>query len=157
MAVFQGFCDDDAVFAFDCPAAYRAFLRGNKGKELEVEIRERRKKRSLAQNNGFHAMVTPWAAEEGHRIEDLKRDLLREVFGVLEVENTVTGEIQTVLAKPHTSKLTVQEFCFFMEQTVVLAAENAGVILKLPDEYKEVKAALAKQAAREAKKKGLAA
>src|SRR5687767_330878 len=109
-AVFLGFCDDTGQFAFDYPPAYRAFMKKHAGKELEVEIRERRAKRSDAQNRAFHACITPWAAEEGHKIEDLKRDVLREVFGVREVENVITGEIQTELVKPHTSKLNVQEF-----------------------------------------------
>lgn len=152
MAVFHGFCDDSGEFAFDFPQQYRAYMRGQmRGKEVEVEVREKGRKRSDKQNKALHAMLTPWCVEEGHYMDDLKRDLLRAIFGTRDVKNAITGDVQLELDKPHTSQLTVREFCHLMEQACVIAAE-CGVILQLPDEYKAMKAEAAKQAAREAKK-----
>lgn len=157
MAVFVGFCDDAGAFAFDYPESYKAFMRKQMaGKVVEVEIREQGRKRTDKQNKGLHAMLTPWCLEEGHYMDDLKRDLLREIFGTVERKHAITGEIELSLAKPHTSALTVSEFCHLMEQACVIAA-GCGVILILPDEYKQLKAEAAKQAAREAKKASRAA
>jgi L-lysine 2,3-aminomutase len=91
--------------------------------------------RSAAQNKAFHKMLEPWCAE-GHDIEDLKDDLLREVFGLREKVNAITGEVTHVLAEPHTSKLTKQQFSLLMERSVQIAAD-CGVRLELPSEYRE--------------------
>lgn len=156
MATFHGFCDDSGHFSFDHEAQYRAFMRKQMaGKEVEVEIREKGRKRTDKQNKALHAMLGPWC-EEGHYMDDLKRDVLRQVFGTREVTNAITGDVQLELAQPHTSRLTVREFCFLMEQACVIAAE-CGVILQLPDEYKAMKAEAAKQVLREARKAGRAA
>jgi hypothetical protein len=114
---------------------FRAICRAKfKGQEVELEIRPRRQKRSVAQNRAIHAMLRPWC-EEGHYIDDLKRDLLKAVFGTHERVSPLTGEVELVPNKPHTSQLTVQEFSELVEKSVIIAAE-CGVILELPDEYK---------------------
>lgn len=138
--VFQGFVGEDGKFALDFPAQFYAYV-GRKefrGEEVEIEFRKRRAKRSDRQNRGFHACIAPWAHEEGHNVDDLKRDVLREVFGTREVTNAITGEIGHELAEPHTSRLDVHKFCFLMERTVEIAA-GCGVLLQLPDEYKAAK------------------
>ena len=134
MAAFVGFVDEHGKLTLDSPQAFKAFYSRMKGEEVEVEIRKRRTKRSDVQNRAFHACITPWAHEEGHNIEDLKRDILAAVFGELEVVNAITGEVKKVLAEPHTSKLDTVKFSILMERTVELAA-GCGVILQLPDEY----------------------
>jgi hypothetical protein len=100
---------------------------------LTLDKAERR--RSLKQNAALHKMLEPWC-KEGHDIEDLKDDLLEAVFGYREVVNAITGEVKQVLAEPHTSKLTVEQFSHFMNRAVEIAAEVCGVILELPDEYR---------------------
>lgn len=131
--------------------AYLRRLRQAEGEHLVLQIYPHRTKRSDRQNRGFHAMISPWAREGGHRIDDLKRDLLEAVFGTLEVTSAVTGEVRQVLAEPHTSKLTVGQFCELIDRALELAAEQ-GVMLVAPDEYLKAKEAAAKQAARKAKR-----
>lgn len=131
--------------------AYLRRLRQAEGEHFICQIYPHRAKRSDRQNRGFHAMISPWAREGGHRIDDLKRDLLEAVFGTLEVTSAVTGEVRQVLAEPHTSKLTVGQFCELIDRTLELAAEQ-GVMLVAPDEYLKAKEAAAKQAARKAKR-----
>jgi len=133
-ASFLGFVTDSGDLTLDNRAAFRAYTKRLAGEEVEVEIRKRRTKRSDRQNRAFHACITPWALEEGHNIEDLKADILREVFGELEAVNAITGEVKKVLAEPHTSKLDTQKFAHLMERTVEIAA-GCGVVLQLPDEY----------------------
>lgn len=142
--------DEQGRLTFAHPAQAHAYLRGQlKGQHIVGQFYAHRAKRSQRQNKGFHAMVWPWAKAEGHRIEDLKDDLLGVVFGYLEVTSLVTGEVKQVLAEPHTSTLSVGQFCELIDRTLEIAAEH-GVILFAPDEYRRAKAARDKQAARAA-------
>lgn len=133
---FYGFVDDTGKLQWDWPTQVKAFVARFKGCEIEVEIRERRKKRSLDQNAGFHAMITPWAQDEGHDITELKRDLMGEIFGWSETVSPLSQS--RVPLKPHTSKLTVAEFSELIERTLEIAA-RMGVILEAPNEYLERK------------------
>lgn len=101
------------------------------GTAVVIELYERPVRRTSAQNDFFHAAIMPWAREEGHRIDDLKRDLLGIVFGW---EDSPLREAR-VPKKPHTSQLTKEEFSELIERTVEIAAE-CGVVLQLPDEYR---------------------
>ena len=142
--LFVGFVNAEGRLQLDFPAQFKAFAKKFTGEEVELEIRKRKAKRSQKQNAGFHAMVTPWARDEGHQIDELKRDLLVEIFGTVEHTNPITGVVSLVPAKKHTSGLSVQEFCLLIEETMRIAAE-CGYILVSPEEYKLAKEAAAKQ------------
>ena len=146
---FIGFVKDGRLI-LDFPAQFKAFVKRFQGCEVELEIREKREKRSHAQNSGFHAMITPWCRDEGHAIDELKRDLLREIFGTVEYTSPISGEVSLVPAKAHTSSLSVQEFCLLIEETMRIAAE-CGYVLVSPAEYKEAKAEAEKAARKKAK------
>lgn len=142
MRPFIGFVTDDGKLRWDFPSQVRAFIATFKGCEVEVEIREKRKKRTLDQNAGFHAMVTPWARDEGHNITELKRDLMGEVFGW---DDRVSPLSQNRMPKiPHTSDLTVAQFSELIERTLDIAA-GTGYVLVAPDEYRAAKEAAAKK------------
>lgn len=149
MSTFFGFVSAEGKFSLDFPTQFRAFLKRFKGCEVELEIREKRTKRSLRQNAAFHALLTPWAREEGHSIDDLKRDVLREVFGTHERTNPITGEVTEALNQPHSSKLSVGQFCELIERTLEIAA-SCGHVLSAPDEYRKAKEQAQKQKARAA-------
>lgn len=100
------------------------------GTDIVIEMFQRPQRRSMAQNDAFHAMVRPWAKEEGWDIDELKRDLLGTVFGW---DGSPLGE-NRVPKEPHTSSLSKEDFAELMERTVEIAARQ-GVILQLPDEY----------------------
>lgn len=136
---FELTVDDRGHVRFAHPAQAHAYLRGKfAGQVIVGQFYPHREKRSDRQNRGFHAMVAPWAKAEGHRIDDLKDDLLEEVFGTVETVSLVTGEVRQVLAEPHTSKLTVGQFCELVDRTLEIAAAQ-GVILVAPDEYRRTK------------------
>jgi hypothetical protein len=101
------------------------------GTEIVIELFERPVRRTSAQNDAYHAMLRPWAREEGHDLDELKRDLLGTVFGWVE---SPLGESR-VPREPRTSTLTTAQFCELVERTVQIAAE-CGVVLQLPDEYR---------------------
>jgi hypothetical protein len=79
-------------------------------------------------------MVEPWAKARGWAIETLKQVVLEDVFGRLEVVHGRTGVVFHVLAEPHTSRLSKEQFSFLITRSVELAAED-GVVLVAPDEF----------------------
>ena len=107
-----------------------AFLAKLPDGDIVIDLAEKSQRRSGAQNDGFHAMIVPWAHSEGHDVDDLKRDLLGTVFGW---RDSPLGE-QRIPLKPHTSDLTVEEFSELVERTAIIAA-GLGVQLVLPSEY----------------------
>lgn len=131
---FVGFVDDTGKLTLDHPAQFKAFVaRAFKSCEVVVSVEDKAVAKTRRQERGFHAMLKPWCAE-GHRIEDLKRFVLAEVFGLREVVNPITGEVTQVLAEPHTSKLSKAQYSELIERTLAIAAE-CGVILEAPSEW----------------------
>lgn len=138
-AIFTGAVDAEGRIHLDHPAQQRAYCKKKHAGELvEILIAPVGLMKSRKQESGFHAMITPWARGEGHRIEDLKRDLLRHVFGEVEHVNPISGRVEKVLAEPHTSKLSRGKYSELIERTLEIAAE-CGVILEAPSEYRERK------------------
>jgi hypothetical protein len=118
----------------DFPNVYRAYLRRFPADtELEVELRRRSSKRTLRQNNAFWALITPWAHELGVDPDDLKRDLLGLTFGMKEIVSGITGEVRQVPVQPHSSHLSVADFCTLIDRTMELAA-GAGYVMEAPAE-----------------------
>lgn len=146
---FRGTADAKGHIAFDFPRAVTGYV-GKKfaGKAVEVEIRELGDKRSDLQNRGFHAMVSPWARQEGWRVDALKLVLLKTIFGTSEMTNPATGEVELVQNEIHTSTLRVRQFCELIERTMDIAAEQ-GHVLVAPDEYRRQKLAEQKRIARQ--------
>jgi hypothetical protein len=128
---------DDGSLIFDYPTQQRAYCRSKLiGQPVDVLIAPAGLMKSRLQECGFHAMITPWARQEGHRLDDLKRDLLGAIFGHIEHVNPITGEVVQVLAQPHTSKLSRAKYSELIERTLEIAAE-CGVLLEAPNEYRQ--------------------
>ncbi len=138
--------------SFAHPGQARAYLRGKfAGQCIVGQFYEHRAKRSDRQNRAAHVLLSLWAKERGWGVDALKQFVLGRVFGWLEFADPQSGEVCKVLAEPHTSRLSMAQFCTFIESVLELAAED-GVWLQAPDEYRKAKAALAKKAARDARK-----
>jgi hypothetical protein len=118
--------------------AMREFADGRVVIRIETEEVAALSKTRL-QEKGFHAMIAPWAKAEGLSIDDLKHDLLREVFSLKEHVDRFTGEVSMVLREPHTSKLSRKDYSELIERTLQIAAE-CGHELVAPNEYREWKA-----------------
>lgn len=147
-AIFAGLVDDHGAIHLEFPQQQRAYCKRKlAGKCVDVMVAEQGLLKSRLQESGFHAMITPWARDEGHRIDDLKRDLLRAIFGEMEHSNPITGEVTMVLREPHTSKLSRAKYSQLIERTLEIAGE-CGVILEAPNEYKERKAKAKRKAAK---------
>lgn len=145
-AIFTGTVDSEGRIHLDFASQQRAYCKGKlAGQAIEVMVAPAGLMKSRLQECGFHAMITPWAREEGHRIDDLKRDILRAVFGEMEHTNPITGEVSMVLREPHTSKLSRAKYSELIERTLDIAAE-CQFILVAPNEYRERKAKEARKA-----------
>jgi hypothetical protein len=139
-AVFVGLVDADGVIHLEFPKQMRAYCKRKlSGKCVDVLVAEQGLLKSRLQELGFHAMITPWAKAEGHRIDDLKDDLLGHIFGHVEHVNPITGAVSMVLREPHTSRLSRAKYSELIERTLEIAGE-CGVILEAPNEYRERKA-----------------
>jgi hypothetical protein len=144
-AIFLAVIAPDGSIRFDFPAQQKGYCRTKlAGQCVDVIVAPQGLAKSRLQEKGFHAMIQPWAREGGHRIDDLKRDLLREIFGEQERTNPITGEVVMGLREPHTSKLTRAQYSELIERTLDIAAE-CGFVLMAPDEYRRRKEADAKK------------
>ena len=138
--MFPGLVDEDGKVHLESPAQQRAYCKRKfAGQCVDVVIAGQGLMKSRLQESGFHAMITPWAKSEGHNVDDLKRDILRAVFGEREHVNPITAEVGMVLREPHTSTLSRAKYSELIERTLEIAGE-CGVILEAPHEYRERKA-----------------
>lgn len=135
-AIFKGHVDNDGRVHLDRPTQQTAYCKSRlAGQCVDVIIAPEGTMKSRLQEAGFHAMITPWAKSEGHRIDDLKRDLLREIFGEIDHVNPITGEVRKELVEPHTSTLSRAKYSELIERTLEIAAE-CSVLLEAPQEYR---------------------
>lgn len=138
-AVFVGDCDTEGVIHLEAPLRQRAYCKAKlAGQRVDVIITPAGELKTRLQESGFHAMITPWAQTEGLAIEDLKRDLLREIFGLREHVDRISGEVALLLREPHTSKLNRAKYSQLIERTLDIAAA-CGHVLEAPHEYRERK------------------
>lgn len=152
-AVFVGKVDNEGRITLDFPSQQRAYCKAKfAGQCVDVIIAPAGHEKTRKQEQGFFAMISRWAKDEGHSIDDLKRDLLRAVFGEREHANPITGEITMVLREPHTSKLNRAQYCELIERTLEIGA-GCGVVLIAPNEYKEIKEQERKRQAKQALKR----
>lgn len=134
--IFTAVVNQNGELGFDDPARQNAYCKHKfAGQCVDVTVAPQGASKSRKQEAGFHAMITPWAKSEGHRIDDLKRDLLREIFGEQEHVNPITGEVGMVLREPHTSKLSRAKYSELIDRTLDIAA-GCGVWLEAPDEHR---------------------
>jgi hypothetical protein len=143
--VFTGHVDAMGRIHLDFRAQQIAFCKARlAGQCVEVEVRPQATKRSDRQNRALWALLQSWAKERGWQPDELKDVMLGIAFGHIEKTAPVTGEVRLVLAKPHSSHLSVFEFCHLIEEVLRVAAED-GVVLMAPDEYRKAKEAAEKK------------
>lgn len=148
-ALFHAVIDEHGDVQYAFPAQQRGYCKRLAGQAVDVWIAPAGAMKTRLQEKALHAMVRPWVQDGGHRIEDLKRFLLGEIFGWMEAPHPITGEVVSVLVEPHTSRLNRAQYSEFIERTLEIAAEQ-GYVLEAPHEYTERKA-------RESRKKEQAA
>lgn len=148
--------DEHGQVRLDMPRAqYLAICKARfAGKRVDVEIRERKTKRSFDQNAWMHAAFALWVQDTlphyavptvKDGVERLKDELLGLVFGYHVYQSQITGEIVKSLYRPHTSTLNTAEFTEFMDVAIVEAAKT-GHAIEEPKEWKERRQKAARKA-----------
>lgn len=134
---WDGMVTEDGRLILDFPKAFKAFYQRFAGHEIVVLLAKKSEAKTRLQEKGFHAMIAPWCRDEGHRLDDLKHDLLCEIFGTREVVSLVTGKVTLQPREPHTSKLTKDQYSELIERSLEIAA-GCGYVLIAPEEYKQL-------------------
>lgn len=84
--------------------------------------------RNLKQNALFHLWMRVMADELGYpSLEDIKRDVKREILGTREVVNRITAEVQ--YEDYQTSALTMRQMADFMDKVKIWALTELNVYL----------------------------
>ena len=143
--LLPGDVDVDGALHLDLPRkVVQALCRARfaAGARVELEIRPRKSKRSERANAALHAGLSGWGASKGltgavlrEWVEDRKDDLLALCWGYVVRQNQLTGEVTQKLAKPHTARLTVEEFAELFDVALVEAAKD-GYLWTLPEEIR---------------------
>lgn len=151
---FHGRLTESGQVVWEFPevvTAYRKRLFATTDGFITGQFYPLRSKRSDRQNRALWALLNAWCREanQGWRPDDLKDAVMGIVFGHIETTQPITGEIIKVLARPHTSTLTVVEFCTVIEAVLELAATSEpAVFLDSPEEYRKAKEQADKEAAK---------
>lgn len=137
---FLGWAAPGGDWSLDFPSQVRvwmAHLAGRTGCEIALTAIRADEEHTRAQENGFHAMIRPWAKAIGVDVDDLKFYLLAYAFGTKAFVDPVTGEERTQLAEPSSSRLSKPKYSELIERSME-AASKAGQILVAPDEYRQI-------------------
>lgn len=137
--------DAEGRVAFAHPKQARAWLkRRHAGEVIVAQFYPHDAKRTDPQNRALHALVSAWLAEGpeskgGWTIDGLKLFVLGEVFGRLELAHPVTGEVIYLPNETSTARLSKAKFCKLIEGVLEMAAEQDGIYLEAPDQYRKAK------------------
>jgi hypothetical protein len=92
-----------------------------------------KKPRSLNQNDLWHKWIDLMAKEAGSSPDDMKIDVKRNILGMKESVNALTGEI--TYHDYSSAKLTKEQFSRLMIQTQVIASQYYGLSLPTPEDF----------------------
>ena len=117
----------------DNPSYFVVDYQQYRDKEVYITVAEVKRERSSNQNRYFHAVIAvPMAEKAGISVDEMKRDLLIEAFGSIEV--TREKRTTTVPAQEHTSELDTSQFEHLCSTARRIASEFYNMYIKLPNE-----------------------
>ncbi|MFH1525608.1 MAG: hypothetical protein ABIG69_02990 [Bacteroidota bacterium] len=123
----------DGKLKLNSPSLFTTDWQQYKDKEIYLTVAEVKRERSNNQNRYFHAVIAvPMADKAGISINEMKRDLLIEAFGSIEV--TRGKRTTTVPAQEHTSELDTSQFEHLCSTARRIASEFYNMYIKLPNE-----------------------
>ena len=116
-------------------------LKNFEGKQVEVTIQRKRKRRSLMQNSYYWGVVVPVVQVGlmgiGYRVDkEQVHDYLKSQFAKSEVANEETGEIMVIQGS--TSRMTTSKMMDYFSEITQWAAEYLGVQIPEPNEQIEI-------------------
>jgi hypothetical protein len=116
-------------------AMLQNWIASNKGKNIELEIKRKRKKRSNDQNEYYWAGVVPKVCEAlrhlGHDVDEQDtHDFLKAKFNSVKIANkdSVVEELPQ-----STTKLTTVEMMDYIAKIQMWAAEYLGIVIPDPN------------------------
>lgn len=109
-----------------------------KGKDIEIIIEKKRKKRSIRQNRLLWLYSTIIANDTGNS-KELIHEVIKYKFLQKEKIDEITGEIFKYVGS--TTELTTTDFAGFIEEIIRWAGETFSISLPLPNEQLEINVA----------------
>lgn len=131
--LFTGPVDTRGHLDPDTRAYVADYLRTFPGQQVDIIVRKHRKQRTLKQNAYWHAEpFVKLAKKFGCSVDAAKLAVMGQFWGW--EREPITGH--EVPVKAHTSDMTVDEGTLFLDWLIPWAAEEHGVEILLPDEWK---------------------
>ena len=111
------------------------------GKDVEVQVRKKRKKRSLMQNAYYFGVVVPCVVEGlkdvGYRVNrELTHEFLKSKFAREEIVNEETSEVLSIIGS--TAKMTTSKMMDYFAEITQWAAEFLNIQIPLPGEQTKI-------------------
>jgi hypothetical protein len=132
-----GHITDDGALKINERSTFLKLLQPLKGREIELTIKKRSKKRSGDQNAYYWGVVVHLVSEAlidlGNEITpDEAHEFLKANFNYTEITNEQTGEVMKIPRS--TSDLTTEEFTDYIEKVAKWAAEWLNITIPEPNE-----------------------
>lgn len=112
-------------------------VRNFAGKEIEITVQRKRRRRGLAQNNYYWGVIVPIVTvaliDAGYKVgKEATHEFLKATFNRREIINESTGEILSTVGS--TTDMTTVEMMQYFSEITVWAAEFLGVEIPEPGE-----------------------
>jgi hypothetical protein len=107
------------------------------GKEIEITVQRKRRRRGLAQNNYYWGVIVPVVTaaliDAGYKVgKESTHEFLKATFNRREIVNETTGEILSTIGS--TTDMTTVEMMEYFAEITAWAAEFLGVEIPQPGE-----------------------
>jgi hypothetical protein len=137
---YQGEVKEDGLYIIN-RKRFDSELLNYLGKRVEIEIRPKRKRRSVFQNAYYWGVVVPLVKaglnDIGYKIGlEQTHELLKSKFHIVEYVNENTGEI--IKAIGTTTDMTTSEMMDYFEEITQWAAEYLNIQIPQPNEQIEI-------------------
>ena len=128
---YFGKVDDNGKLTIHDRKGFDAYLCNFKSKDVTIDVKVKRSKRSIQQNSFFHSWVSLLSEFTGYTKSEMK-EILKNEFLKVEKVNEKTGSIYQCTRD--TSSLNKMQFADFCTEIQQWAESEFGVRLPLPNE-----------------------
>ena len=127
----------DKVHIYRSKEMNEMIVRNFAGKDVEITIQRKRKRRSLLQNNYYHGVIVPMVQQglldAGYKLgKEQTHDYLKSQFAVAEIVNEQSGEILKVIGS--TAEMTTSQMMDYFSEITDWAKEYLNVEIPAPNE-----------------------
>lgn len=138
---YYGKVTTEAIKIFRAKEMREMILQNFAGKDIQLTIERKRRKRSLEQNAYYHGVVVPVVMaglqDAGYKVSrEATHEFLKSTFNKKELVNEQTGEILQTVGS--TSQMSTSEMMDYFAEISQWAAEFLGVQIPEPNEQIEL-------------------